>query len=147
MAKIAEELLSDIDKETVDFIPNFDETTEEPKVLPSKIPNLIINGAAGIAVGMATNIPPHNLGEVIDGLFMLLENRNTPVEQLMTVIKGPDFPTGGIIHGTAGIKDAYTTGRGLVKVRAKAKIEKEHRGGENIIITEMPYQVNKARLT
>ena len=146
MAKIAEELLSDIDKETVDFIPNFDETTEEPKVLPSKIPNLIINGASGIAVGMATNIPPHNLGEVIDGLFMLLEDQNTPVEQLMTVIKGPDFPTGGIIHGTAGIKDAYTTGRGLVKVRAKAKIEKEHRGGENIIITEMPYQVNKARL-
>jgi len=146
MAKIAEELLSDIDKETVDFIPNFDETTVEPKVLPSKIPNLIINGAAGIAVGMATNIPPHNLGEVIDGLFLLLEDRNTPVEQLMTVIKGPDFPTGGIIHGTAGIKDAYTTGRGLVKVRAKAKIEKEHRGGENIIITEMPYQVNKARL-
>jgi len=146
MAKIAEELLSDIDKETVDFIPNFDETTEEPKVLPSKIPNLIINGAAGIAVGMATNIPPHNLGEVIDGLFVLLEDQNTPVEQLLTVIKGPDFPTGGIIHGTAGIKDAYTTGRGLVKVRAKAKIEKEHRGGENIIITEMPYQVNKARL-
>jgi len=146
MAKIAEELLSDIDKETVDFSPNFDETTEEPKVLPSKIPNLIINGAAGIAVGMATNIPPHNLGEVIDGLLMLLEDRNTSVEQLMTVIKGPDFPTGGIIHGTAGIRDAYATGRGLVKIRAKAKIEKEHRGGENIIVTEMPYQVNKARL-
>src|SRR5512134_3015424 len=122
LAKIAEELLSDIDKETVDFIPNFDETTEEPKVLPSKIPNLIINGAAGIAVGMATNIPPHNLGEVIDGLLMLLEDRNTTVEQLMTVIKGPDFPTGGIIHGTAGIRDAYATGRGLVKIRAKAKI-------------------------
>ncbi|HYQ47890.1 MAG TPA: DNA topoisomerase (ATP-hydrolyzing), partial [Thermodesulfovibrionales bacterium] len=146
MAKIAEELLSDIDKETVDFIPNFDETTEEPKVLPSKIPNLIINGAAGIAVGMATNIPPHNLGEVIDGLLMLLEDRNTTVEQLMTAIKGPDFPTGGIIHGTGGIRDAYMTGRGLVKIRAKAKVEKEHRGGENIIITEMPYQVNKARL-
>jgi DNA gyrase subunit A len=146
MAKISEELLSDIDKETVDFIPNFDETTEEPKVLPSKIPNLIINGAAGIAVGMATNIPPHNLGEVISGLLMLLEDRDTPAEQLMTVIKGPDFPTGGIIHGTAGIKDAYATGRGLVKIRARAKIEKEHRGGENIIITEMPYQVNKARL-
>jgi DNA gyrase subunit A len=146
MAKISEELLSDIDKETVDFIPNFDETTEEPKVLPSKIPNLIINGAAGIAVGMATNIPPHNLGEVISGLLMLLEDRDTPAAQLMTVIKGPDFPTGGIIHGTAGIKDAYATGRGLVKIRARAKIEKEHRGGENIIITEMPYQVNKARL-
>src|SRR5512139_144405 len=146
MAKIAEELLSDIDKETVDFIPNFDETTEEPKVLPSKIPNLIINGAAGIAVGMATNIPPHNLGEVIDGLIMLLEQPEISVEEIMSAIKGPDFPTGGIIHGTSGIKDAYDTGRGLIKIRAKAKIEREHRGGENIIITELPYQVNKARL-
>jgi len=146
MAKIAEELLSDIDKETVDFIPNFDETTEEPKVLPSKIPNLIINGAAGIAVGMATNIPPHNLGEIIDGLTMLIDDRNTTIEQLMTVVHGPDFPTGGFIHGTAGIRDAHKTGRGLIKIRAKAKIEKEHGGGENIIVTEMPYQVNKARL-
>lgn len=146
MAKIAEELLADIDKETVEFIANFDETTVEPKVLPSKIPNLIINGAAGIAVGMATNIPPHNLGEVIDGLVMLLDNPDTTVEQLMTSIKGPDFPTGGFIHGTAGIRDAYATGRGLVRIRAKAKIEKEHGGVENIIITEMPYQVNKARL-
>ncbi len=146
MAKIAEELVADIDKETVDFIPNFDETTEEPKVLPAKIPNLIINGAAGIAVGMATNIPPHNLGEIVDGLLMLLEDKDTPIEQLMTVIKGPDFPTGGIIHGTDGIRDAYATGRGLVKIRATARIEKEHRGGENIILTEMPYQVNKARL-
>jgi DNA gyrase subunit A len=146
MAKIAEELLADIDKETVDFIPNFDETTEEPKVLPSKIPNLIINGAAGIAVGMATNIPPHNLGEVIDGLVMLLDEPETSVEQLNKAIKGPDFPTGGFIHGTAGIRDAYATGKGLVRIRAKAKIEKEHGGGENIILTEMPYQVNKARL-
>jgi len=146
MAKIAEELLADIDKETVDFIANFDETTVEPKVLPSKIPNLIINGAAGIAVGMATNIPPHNLGEVIDALVMLLDNPDTSVEQLMSSIKGPDFPTGGFIYGTAGIRDAYTTGRGLVRIRAKAKIEKEHGGIESIIITEMPYQVNKARL-
>ncbi len=146
LAKIAEEMLADIDKETVDFIPNFDETTEEPKVLPSKIPNLIVNGAAGIAVGMATNIPPHNLGEVIEGLVMLLEQPEVAVEQIMTVIKGPDFPTGGIIHGTAGIKDACETGRGLIKIRAKARIEREHRGGENIIITELPYQVNKARL-
>ncbi len=146
LAKIAEELLADIDKETVDFIPNFDETTEEPKVLPSKIPNLIVNGAAGIAVGMATNIPPHNLGEVIDSLVMLLEDPAVTVERLMTAIKGPDFPTGGIIHGTGGIKDAYATGRGLIKIRAKARIEREHRGGENIIISEMPYQVNKARL-
>ncbi|MDA8084097.1 MAG: DNA gyrase subunit A [Nitrospiraceae bacterium] len=146
LAKIAEELLSDIDKETVDFTPNFDETTEEPKVLPSRIPNLIVNGAAGIAVGMATNIPPHNLGEVVDGLVMLLDNTAVRVEDLMKVIKGPDFPTGGIIYGTGGIRDAYATGRGLIKVRARARIEREHRGGESIIITEMPYQVNKARL-
>ena len=146
LAKIAEELLMDIDKETVDFIPNFDETTVEPTVLPSRIPNLIINGAAGIAVGMATNIPPHNLGEVIEGLLLLLQDKNTTVEELMTVVKGPDFPTGGMIYGTAGIKSAFTTGRGIIKVRAKAKIEREHRGGESIIVTEVPYQVNKARL-
>ncbi len=146
LAKIAEEMLADIDKETVDFIANFDETTEEPKVLPSKIPNLIVNGAAGIAVGMATNIPPHNLGEVIDGLIMLLDDPEIPVEKIMTAIKGPDFPTGGIIHGTSGIRDAYTTGRGLIKVRAKARVEDVHRGGQHIVISEMPYQVNKARL-
>jgi len=146
LAKIAEELLMDIDKETVDFIPNFDETTVEPTVLPSRIPNLIINGAAGIAVGMATNIPPHNLGEVIEGLLLLLQDKNTTVEELMTVVKGPDFPTGGMIYGTAGIKSAFTTGRGIIKVRAKAKIEREHRGGESIIVTEVPYQVNKSRL-
>lgn len=146
LAKIAEELLADIDKETVDFIPNFDETTEEPLVLPSRIPNLIINGSAGIAVGMATNIPPHNLGEIISGLVMLLEKPNTSAGDLMTVIQGPDFPTGGIIHGTGGIKDAYEHGRGLIKVRARARIEREHKGGENIIVSELPYQVNKARL-
>ena len=153
LAKIAEELLADIDKETVDFTPNFDETTEEPIVLPSRIPNLIINGAAGIAVGMATNIPPHNLREVcdaiikvIDGLVMLLEKPAVTVEELTAVIKGPDFPTGGIIHGTSGIRDAYARGKGLVKIRARARIEREHRGGENIIISELPYQVNKARL-
>jgi DNA gyrase subunit A len=146
LARIAEELLADIDKETVDFVPNFDETTEEPKVLPSKIPNLIVNGAAGIAVGMATNIPPHNLGEVIDGLVMLLDNPGVTAEEIMAAVKGPDFPTGGAIHGTAGIKDAYATGKGLIKVRAKARIEREHRGGENIIVSELPYQVNKARL-
>jgi DNA gyrase subunit A len=146
LAKIAEELLADIDKETVDFLPNFDETTEEPRVLPSRIPNLIINGAAGIAVGMATNIPPHNLGEVIDGLVMLLAKPSVTLEEIMAAIKGPDFPTGGTIHGTAGIRDAYTTGKGLIKVRAKARIEREHRGAESIIISELPYQVNKARL-
>ncbi|MEK6673180.1 MAG: DNA gyrase subunit A [Nitrospirota bacterium] len=146
LAKIAEELLADIDKETVDFISNFDETTEEPKILPSRIPNLLINGSAGIAVGMATNIPPHNLGEVVDGLVMLLDKPETTVKDLRNVVKGPDFPTGGLIHGTAGIREAYETGRGLVKVRAKARIEREHKGGESIIISEMPYQVNKARL-
>lgn len=146
LAKIAEELLADIDKETVDFIPNFDETTEEPVVLPTRIPNLLINGSTGIAVGMATNIPPHNLREVIDGLIMLLENPDATINDLMTVIKGPDFPTGAIIYGTDGIVNAYTHGRGLIKVRAKARIEREVRSGDSIIVTEMPYQVNKARL-
>ncbi len=146
LAKIAEDLLGDIDKETVDFVPNFDETTEEPVVLPSRVPNLIVNGSAGIAVGMATNIPPHNLGEIIDGLVMLLSDPAVTVADLMKTIKGPDFPTGGLIHGVEGIVEAYTHGRGLIKVRAKARIEREHRGGESIIITELPYQVNKARL-
>ena len=146
LTALAEELLSDIDKDTVGFIPNFDETTEEPIVLPSRVPNLIVNGSSGIAVGMATNIPPHNLGEIIDGLVMLLENPQAGLEDLMSYIKGPDFPTGGIIHGTDGIIQAYNGGRGLIKIRAKARIEREHRGGENIIITELPYQVNKARL-
>ena len=146
LAALAEELLLDIDKETVDFIPNFDETTEEPVVLPSRMPNLIVNGSSGIAVGMATNVPPHNLGEIIDGLVMLLENPDVQIRDLMTVIQGPDFPTGGIIHGTEGILQAYNEGRGLIKIRAKARIEREYRGGENIIITELPYQVNKARL-
>lgn len=146
LAKIAEEMIADIEKETVDFTPNFDETTEEPAVLPARIPNLLINGSAGIAVGMATNIPPHNLGEVIDGLIMLLDNSNVTVNDLLTVIKGPDFPTGAVIHGTQGIIDAYTTGRGLIKVRAQARIEREARGGDSIIISEIPYQVNKARL-
>lgn len=146
LTALAEELLSDIDKDTVGFIPNFDETTQEPIVLPSRVPNLIVNGSSGIAVGMATNIPPHNLGEIIDGLVMLLENPQAGLEDLMSYIKGPDFPTGGFIHGTDGIIQAYNGGRGLIKVRAKARIEREHRGGENIIITELPYQVNKARL-
>ncbi|MBI4684978.1 MAG: DNA gyrase subunit A [Nitrospirae bacterium] len=146
LSKLAEELLKDIDKETVDFLSNFDETTEEPLVLPSRVPNLIVNGSAGIAVGMATNVPPHNLGEIIKGLVMLLENPDATMDDLMAVIKGPDFPTGGIIHGTEGIVEAYKTGKGLIKVRAKARIEQEYRGGENIIITELPYQVNKARL-
>jgi DNA gyrase subunit A len=146
LAALAEELLSDIDKETVDFISNFDETTEEPVVLPSRIPNLIVNGSSGIAVGMATNVPPHNLGEIIDGLVVLLESPDVTVKDLMTAVQGPDFPTGGTIHGTEGILHAYNEGRGLIKIRAKARIEREYRGGENIIVTELPYQVNKARL-
>jgi len=146
LAAIAEELLSDIDKETVDFISNFDETTEEPVVLPSRIPNLIVNGSSGIAVGMATNVPPHNLGEIIDGLVMLLESADVTLQDLMTAVQGPDFPTGGTIHGTEGILQAYNEGRGLIKIRAKARIEREYRGGENIIVNELPYQVNKARL-
>jgi len=146
LAALAEEFLSDIDKSTVDFIANFDETTEEPVVLPSRIPNLIINGSSGIAVGMATNIPPHNLGEIVDGLILLLEDPDVSIKDLMAVIKGPDFPTGGTIHGVDGIVQAYHQGKGLIKVRAKARIELEHKGGENIIITELPYQVNKAKL-
>lgn len=146
LAAIAEELLADIDKNTVDFTANFDETTVEPLVLPSRIPNLIVNGSTGIAVGMATNIPPHNLGEIIDALILLLENPDATLKDLLTYVKGPDFPTGGTIHGTDGIMHAYTDGRGIIKIRAKARIEREYRGGENIIVTELPYQVNKARL-
>ncbi len=145
LAKLAEELLIDIDKETVDFVPNFDETTLEPVVLPARIPNLIINGASGIAVGMATNIPPHNLGEVTDGLVMMIENPDVTVKELMKKIKGPDFPTGSIIHGRKGILNAYREGRGLVKIRASVDIE-EHGKNQRIIISELPYQVNKARL-
>lgn len=146
LAAIAEELLADIDKDTVNFIANFDETTEEPLVLPSRVPNLIINGSSGIAVGMATNVPPHNLGEIIDGLVLLIDKPEATLKDLMGLIHGPDFPTGGIIHGVDGIIHAYNEGRGLIKVRAKARIEREYRGGENIIVTELPYQVNKARL-
>ena len=129
MAALAEELLADIDKDTVNFVPNFDETTEEPLVLPSRVPNLIINGSSGIAVGMATNIPPHNLGEIIDALIVLLHDRNASLQDLMTHVQGPDFPTGGTIYGTEGIIQAYREGKGIIKVRAKARIEREHRGG------------------
>lgn len=146
MTKVAEEMLVDIDKETVDFTANFDETTLEPVVLPAKVPNLLVNGSSGIAVGMATNIPPHNLGEVVDGLMLMIENREVTVKELMKKIKGPDFPTGSIIHGRKGIVDAYNTGRGIVRMRAKVDIEEPAKGGKRIIITEIPYQVNKARL-
>jgi DNA gyrase subunit A len=146
LAKIAHEMLADIDKETVDFSPNFDESLQEPTVLPTRIPNLIVNGSAGIAVGMATNIPPHNLGEVVDALVVLVDNPGTTIPELMKTIKGPDFPTRGYIYGTAGIADAYTTGRGTLTLRAKAHAEKMRGGREAIIITELPYQVNKASL-
>ena len=146
MAKIAELMLQDIDKDTVDFVPNYDESLKEPSVLPAKFPELLVNGTSGIAVGMATNIPPHNMSEVIDGVLMLIDNPDASVEELMTVIKGPDFPTGGLIMGTNGIRDAYTTGRGSVKMRAKAHIETMSNGKPRIVVTELPYQVNKARL-
>ncbi len=146
MTKIAEVMLEDIEKETVDFVPNYDESLKEPSVLPSKVPALLINGSAGIAVGMATNIPPHNLGEVVDGLVMLIDNPDVEIPQLMTAIKGPDFPTGAIILGTEGIKNAYNTGRGIVKIRARAEIEPMQKGKHRIVVSEIPYQVNKARL-
>ncbi len=147
LSKLAEEMLADIDKETVDFGPNYDESRTEPLVLPAKVPNLLVNGAGGIAVGYATNIPTHNLVEVVDGLDLLLENRDATIADLMKKIPGPDFPTAGYIYGTQGIKDAYTTGRGLLTLRAKAVIEADERTDrERIIVTELPYQVNKARL-
>jgi len=146
MAAIAGEMLKDIDKETVAWRPNYDDTREEPQVLPARIPNLLVNGSNGIAVGMATNIPPHNLAEVVDGLHLVLDNPEVSLEELLEVIPGPDFPTAGIIMGTAGIRKAYATGRGSVKVRARYEIE-ERKGGKNaIVVTEIPYQVNKARL-
>src|SRR5215510_5976566 len=146
MARIAHEMLADIDKDTVDFAPNYDDNETEPVVLPTRIPNLLVNGSAGIAVGMATNIPPHNLTEVIDGLVALIDRPDTPIEELMKIIKGPDFPTAGYIYGTGGIREAYTTGRGTITLRAKAHAEKLRGGREAIIITELPYQVNKASL-
>ncbi|WP_330997982.1 DNA gyrase subunit A [Pectinatus sottacetonis] len=146
MSKIAEIMLSDIDKDTVEFMPNYDESLKEPTVLPAKMPNLLVNGSAGIAVGMATNIPPHNLGEVIDGILMMIDNPEITIPELMTAIKGPDFPTGGLIMGKEGIVSAYTTGRGAVKMRACAHVEERPNGKSRIIVTELPYQVNKARL-
>ncbi|MDK2823001.1 MAG: gyrase subunit [Clostridia bacterium] len=146
MSKLATELLSDIEKNTIDYIPNYDESLEEPIVLPSRYPNLLVNGSSGIAVGMATNIPPHNLGEVINGVIALIDNPNITSKELMKIVKGPDFPTGGIIMGKKGIKQAYETGRGVVRVRAKTQIEKMNNGKMRIVATEIPYLVNKARL-
>lgn len=146
MSKITMEMLADIDKDTVDFMPNFDESLMQPTVLPSRLPNLLINGSGGIAVGMATNIPPHNVGEVIDGVVALIDNPDLTPDELMRHIVGPDFPTGGIILGTQGIREAYRTGRGRVIVRARTMIETYANGRDRIIVTELPYQVNKARL-
>jgi DNA gyrase subunit A len=146
LTKLAEAMLADIDKDTVDFAPNFDESHEEPKVLPSVVPNLLVNGSSGIAVGMATNIPPHNLGEVVDALLLMLDNPQASVRELLEVLPGPDFPTGAFIHGHKGIFDAFAKGRGLIQMRAKAFVEKQKSGKESIIVTELPYQVNKAKL-
>src|SRR5499425_2785315 len=147
MARITGELLADLDKETVDFAPNYDDTIREPVVLPARIPNLLINGSSGIAVGMATNIPPHNLGEVVDGLIALIENPTLTVDQLMQHIPGPDFPTAAFLHGRGAIRDAYHTGRGVLQMRARTEIEDGgDRGKTKIIVRELPYQVNKARL-
>jgi DNA gyrase subunit A len=146
LAKIAHEMLADIDRDTVDFAPNFDESEQEPVVLPTRIPNLLINGSAGIAVGMATNIPPHNLTEIVDALVAIIDRPDVPIEALMQIVTGPDFPTAGYIYGTSGIREAYTTGRGTITLRAKAHSEKLRGGREAIIISELPYQVNKATL-
>ncbi|OGU67945.1 MAG: DNA gyrase subunit A [Stygiobacter sp. RIFOXYC12_FULL_38_8] len=146
LARIAEEMLRDLDKNTVDFGPNFDDSLQEPLVMPSYLPNLLVNGASGIAVGMATNIPPHNLREIIDGLILLIDNPKTKPEEILKIVKAPDFPTGGIIYGYEGVKDAFLTGRGRVVIRAKANVEVLKNDRENIVITELPYQVNKATL-
>ena len=146
LARIAEELLADIERETVDFVPNFDETEKEPVVLPTRIPNLLVNGASGIAVGMATNIPPHNLREIIDATVLMIEKPDTTLKDVMKLVPGPDFPTGGYIAGREGIEAAYKTGRGSFTMRAKAAIEEVAKDRENIVITEIPYQVNKATL-
>lgn len=146
LAPLAIEMLRDIEKQTVDFGPNFDETIQEPLVLPARFPNLLVNGSAGIAVGMATNIPPHNLGEVIEGTIAFIDNPDISIEQLMHYIKGPDFPTGAFIMGREGIRSAYTTGRGSIRIRAKARIEKMSNGKHRIVVSELPYQVNKAKL-
>ncbi|MFW5854616.1 MAG: DNA topoisomerase (ATP-hydrolyzing), partial [Thermodesulfobacteriota bacterium] len=147
MAKIAHEMLADLDKETVDFVPNYDESMSEPSVLPAKIPCLMVNGSSGIAVGMATNIPPHNLNEIVAAVTALIDNPDITIDELMTHVPGPDFPTFGIIYGTAGIKEAFRTGRGIIRLRARVMVEEDKAtGSETIVVSELPYQVNKARL-
>lgn len=145
LTKLAEEMLADLEKDTVDFQNNFDDSLKEPTVLPAKIPNLLLNGASGIAVGMATNMPPHNLSEVVDGIIAYIDNRDITVEELMNYIKGPDFPTGGLIYGIDGVIEAYNTGRGRVCIRGEAEII-EHNNKHQIIISSIPYQVNKSDL-
>ena len=151
LSKISMEMIADIGKDTVDFIPNFDETEKEPTVLPARFPNLLVNGTSGIAVGMATNIPPHNLREVIKAVVKIIDNRveedrKTEIEEILEIIKGPDFPTGATILGTRGIEEAYRTGRGKIRVRAVTDIEPMSNGKSRIVVTELPYMVNKARL-
>src|SRR4030066_924505 len=146
LKKIAEETLADIDKETVDFQPNFDDSLTEPTVLPTRIPNLLVNGTSGIAVGMATNMPPHNISEIIDATIAYVDNGNITTDEILKYVKGPDFPTGGIIYGEQGIRDACETGRGRIVVSAKTEIELTHSGRECIIVTEIPYMVNKAEM-
>ncbi|MCU0335767.1 MAG: DNA gyrase subunit A, partial [Chitinophagaceae bacterium] len=147
LQRLAENLLVDIEKETVDFQLNFDDSLEEPTVLPTRIPQLLVNGAAGIAVGMATNMLPHNLGEVVDGCIAYIENRDITAEELIKYVKGPDFPTAGVIHGFDGVKQGFLTGRGRVVLRGKATVESDDKGRDKIIITEVPYQVNRDVLT
>src|SRR5262245_7478764 len=148
MSRLASELLADIDKETVEFVPNYDESETEPAVLPTRLPNLLVNGSSGIAVGMATNIPPHNLTEVVNACLALIDNPSITIPELMSLIPGPDFPTAGIINGAREIYNAYSTGRGRILVRARTEIEEVDERGlqQAIIVTELPYQVNKARL-
>ncbi|HYV02577.1 MAG TPA: DNA gyrase subunit A, partial [Actinomycetota bacterium] len=146
LAGLAMELLRDIEKETVDFVPNYDGYEQEPTVLPARFPNLLVNGSQGIAVGMATNIPPHNLGEVIDGVVAVIDDPDVTIKELMRKIKGPDFPTAGLIMGRDGINDAYETGRGSIRMRARVEIEEGRLGRMRLVATELPYMVNKARL-
>ena len=146
LAKVSQYLIDDIEKNVVDYKSNYDETEREPSVLPAQYPNLLVNGAGGIAVGMATSIPPHNLGEIIDGTLALIENKEIKIKELMKLIPGPDFPTGGVIIGKAIIKDGYNTGRGSFKIRGEISIEQQKNGRERLIITSIPYQVNKSVL-
>ena len=146
MARLTDELLADIEKETVDFVPNYDGSLQEPLVLPAKFPNLLVNGSSGIAVGMATNVPPHNMTEIISATIRLIENPDTTLDELSSLVPGPDFPTAGFIYGRTGIRSAYATGRGIITLRARMAIEKISKDREAIVVTEIPFQVNKAKL-